>query len=164
MDFFAYYSLPHTLTPDKAELRRRFYAKSREVHPDQSSDSEQAAAINNEAFRVLSDDKALIRHVLTLYGVPTLDDEKLPQAFLIDMMEINEAIMEAETPEATNALLAQVQVLEQSLETEIAAFRQNWPTNEPDLGIALKCLKDYTIKTRYLLRIRDNLSKFAADL
>jgi molecular chaperone HscB len=164
MNFFAYYDIPMSLAPDKADLRRRFYAKSREVHPDQATDSEQAAAINNEAFRVLSDDKTLIKHVLTIHGVHSLDDEKLPQEFLLDMMEINEAIMEAETPEATEALIKQVEALEQDIEQEIAPFRQKWPESGVELEEALQLLKDYSIKSRYLLRIRENLGKFAPDL
>jgi molecular chaperone HscB len=164
MNFFAYYDIPMSLAPDRADLRRRFYAKSREVHPDQATDSEQAAAINNEAFRVLSDDKTLIKHILTIHGVHSLDDEKLPQEFLLDMMEINEAIMEAETPEATQALIEHVSALELDIEQELASFRQKWPESGTELEEALQLLKDYSIKSRYLLRIRENLGKFAPDL
>lgn len=163
MNFFTYFGLDLALNVDKSVLRKAFYAKSREVHPDQQGDTEQQAAINNEAFRVLSDDDTRIRHILELHGVVSLDHEKLPQEFLVAMMDINEAIMEAETEEDATQLLKSVDVFEAEMQESIAHLQQDWPKNEEQLSEALKLLKDYAIKKRYLLRIRENLSKFAAS-
>ncbi len=163
MNFFAWFELPLSLQIDKSDLRRRFYLKSREVHPDHQADADMQAALNNEAFRVLSDDDARYRHVLQLHQVTSLDHEPLPQEFLLEMMELNEAIAEAETIETIAELKEQVQKWEQQLAESIAPYQQSWPTQQPELDAALTALKNFVIKRKYLLRIQENLSKFATS-
>jgi molecular chaperone HscB len=165
MNFFDYYGLTLGLEVSKSDLRSRYYAKSREVHPDQSNmDSEQQAAVNNEAFRVLSDEDLRIRHILTIYGEQVLDNEPLPPEFLMEMMEINEAIMEAESPEQLSVLARQVQAYETDLALSLVRLRQIWPSEPAQITEALTLLKDFSIKRRYILRIHENLANFAPDL
>ena len=162
MNFFEYYGLPLSLELDKADLRKRYYAKSRDVHPDLSStDSEQMAAINNEAYRVLGDEDARIRHILSLNGINALDQEQLPPDFLMEMMEINEEIMEAEDAEAAKTTLDKVRAFEAGLNESIFSLRQIWPSDPPKVQEALTQLKIFVIKKKYLLRMSENLSRFA---
>jgi molecular chaperone HscB len=162
MNYFELFDLPISLSIDKADLRRRYYARSRAVHPDlQVEQEEQAAAITNEAYRVLSDDDARLRHLLSLHHVHTMENEQLPPDFLMEMMEINEAIMEIETDADAQPVLGQVAEYEATMAESIADLHTTWPTLPDQITNALERLKMFAIKRRYILRIRENLSKFA---
>jgi len=97
-NFFSFFGLPVSLSIDLPSLRKVFLENSRRFHPDfhtLSSDEEQEKALemsslNNEAFKVLSDTDARIRYVLELKGLLGADskEEKLPQDFLMEMMDI----------------------------------------------------------------------------
>ena len=151
---------------DAAALKRTFYAKSREIHPDHQdtpdASSEMAAALNNEAFRVLSDEDLRIRHILSLHGMASLDQEQLPESFLMEMMEINEQIMELDGDEAkTASIMQEVDAMGADLNASLDRLRQIWPTDPTQIPSTLTQLKLFVIKKRYLLPIRENLSKFA---
>ena len=81
----------------------------------------------------------------------------------MEMMDINEALMELEfdfdPPAYKNALL-QLETIEGSMAAEISEIVKSYEgTNETEE--ALNKIKDYYLKKRYLLRIRENLDKFA---
>ena len=104
MNYFELFEIPETLTPDVSTIKNRFYELSRKYHPDfytQSSEAEQAdilekAAILNKAYKVFQNKDALIKYVLIEKGL-LVEEEKyaLPPEFLMEVMEHNEALMEA---------------------------------------------------------------------
>ena len=103
-DFFSFYELEPAFILDEQLLRRKFLELSRAYHPDfygAESDEKQAEALelsskNNEVFKVLSDFDRRFSYILNLHGL--LDEHKnknaLPQSFLFEMMELNEALSE----------------------------------------------------------------------
>ncbi|MCC6410994.1 MAG: Fe-S protein assembly co-chaperone HscB [Saprospiraceae bacterium] len=174
MTYFEFYGLPQTLNLDEGQLRRLFYQKSKEHHPDVhtlANEDVQAqnldlASFNNDAYRTLSNPTLRLKYVLQLHGL--LGDEKqltkLPADFLMEMMELNETMADLEfepNPEKLNKLNRDVDELEQSLDNQINTLLLQWSieTNQPG---DLEKLQDYFLKKRYLLRIRENLSKFAS--
>jgi len=173
MNYFEFYGLPVALSVDEAAVRRIYLLNSKKYHPDfhtLSDETEQAQMLelstrNNEAFKILSDSDKRIRYVLELKGLIGQDNENpsLPQDFLMDMMEINEALMELEfdfDPEGYNNTFQRVEKLENELETNVQPLLSSWTEttgNDPDL----EKVRDYFFKKRYLLRIKENLSKFA---
>jgi molecular chaperone HscB len=100
---FAAFGLEPAAAIDARELKQRLLRFSRIVHPDfHGSDparralAERSTAALNDAYAVLSDDAArydwLVRHL----GGPDQDTERqMPQAFLMEVMEWNEALEEA---------------------------------------------------------------------
>jgi molecular chaperone HscB len=100
---FAAFGLEPAAAIDARELKQRLLRFSRIVHPDfHCSDparralAERSTAALNDAYAVLSDDAArydwLVRHL----GGPDQDTERqMPQAFLMEVMEWNEALEEA---------------------------------------------------------------------
>lgn len=173
MTYFEFYGLPQTLNLDEGQLRRLFYQKSKEHHPDVhtlADETTQAhnldlASFNNDAYRTLSNPTLRLKYVLQLNGL--LGDEKhltkLPADFLMEMMELNETLAELEfEPDAGkyDKVIRDVDALEQSLDNQANPLLQQWSmeTNKP---VDLEKLQDYFLKKRYLLRIRENLSKFA---
>ena len=81
----------------------------------------------------------------------------------MEMMDINESLMELEfdfDPERYEAALRSVGNLEQTLDRDIEPILNTW--TDADGVQPLAGVRDYFLKKRYLLRIRENLSKFAA--
>ena len=173
MNYFEFFGLPLSFQVDQVELRRRFYQYSRQYHPDFHTLAEAAeqekmlelSTLNNQAWKTLSDPDRRIRYVLELKGL--LGDETnqpaLPQDFLMDMMDINEGLMELEFDFDAGKYAATEQAvagLENNLETDIQPVLAAW-TDADGTGAQLLRVRDIYLKKRYLLRIRENLSKFA---
>jgi molecular chaperone HscB len=153
------------------ELKRLFYENSRKYHPDffvQAGEERQAevlelATINNLAYRTLSDEDKRIQYILRLYDMMEEEGKaKLPQEFLMDMMDINEILMELEfEPDAEK--LQQVKAAVEKIESQL--YESVLPVmrvfdKSPEKSL-LTAVKDYFLKKRYLLRIKENITKFA---
>jgi molecular chaperone HscB len=84
---------------------------------------------------------------------------------LMEMMEANEKIAELEFKpddrvfaDISNLLADKEKELRKSVLPSFSDF-----DGSPEKRAVLKNVKDYFLKTRYLLRIRENLLKFAPD-
>ena len=173
MNYFEFFGLPVSFQVDKAELQRRFYQNSRQYHPDfhtLAGEAEQAemldlSTLNNRAWKTLSDPDQRIRYVLEIKGL--LGDETvrspLPQDFLMDMMDINEGLMELEfdfNAEQFEMTRQAITALENELENGVRPLLEAWSDTVGTEDQLLR-VRDFYLKKRYLLRIRENLSKFA---
>lgn len=172
MNYFELFDLTPRLQLDEAALKRLYFQKSKEVHPDfYTLDSEeaqesmlQASTQLNQAYKVLSGFDARLQYLLKLYEV--LEEEgqnKLPQSFLMEMMDINELLMELEFDFEQSQYEAVQQMLDSAEEELLASIQRCIEVNE---AASLskdewELLKNFHLKKRYLLRIRDNLRKFA---
>ena len=173
-NYFEFFGLPVALTVDQTALRSIFLANSRKYHPDFHTLSSEAiqyqslelSTLNNEAFKTLSNTDRRLKYVLKIKGLISEDGggEKLPQTFLMDMMEINEKIMSLEfEPDQVQygVVLEAVQDLESALEASIGNILSQWTEATGTLDDLLSA-KEYFLKKRYLLRVKENLSKFAS--
>ncbi|WP_046245452.1 iron-sulfur cluster co-chaperone HscB C-terminal domain-containing protein [Hymenobacter terrenus] len=174
-DYFAFYGLPESFQPDEAALKRLYYAKSRETHPDfhaTSSAENQAdmlrqATLNTDAYRTLSDPDQRMAYLLRQHGL--LEEgkqEQLPPDFLMDMMDLNEQLMDLETaPDAAAQaqVVAEVTTLADTLDAGIAPVLAGYEGLPADhRPAALQQIRTYYLKKRYLLRIKQQLATFAA--
>lgn len=168
MNYFEFYEIPISFKVDEAALKRRFYANSKKYHPDfytLESEERQAevlelSSLNNEAYQVLKDFDKRMKYILDLKGgLKEEGKNQIPQDFLIEMMDINEGLMELEF-DFDEAKFQQTQNLletqESKLFAEIVDFIDEYKAEN------LETIKNYYLKKRYLLRIRENLSKFAS--
>ncbi|UYN97484.1 MAG: Fe-S protein assembly co-chaperone HscB [Enhydrobacter sp.] len=118
MDHFARLGLPAALDLDATALDRAYFAAQRKWHPDRfaarppeerARASIEAAALN-DAYRTLKDPLARAVYLAQLRGVElpgdgkTIDDPEL----LMEAMEAREALQDAMTSEAVEALAAGV--------------------------------------------------------
>jgi len=173
MKYFEFYNIPVSFKVDNAELKAIFYSNSKKYHPDfytLESDEKQTeilelSTLNNEAYKTLKDFDKRMKYILDQKGI--MDEEgqnKLPQSFLMEMMEINEALMELEfdfDEVKKNEALNQLQNQESSIYNEVEKIIENYQ-DDAATEEELKAIKDYYLKKRYLLRIRENLDKFAS--
>ena len=175
MDYFAFYNLPETFRLDEAALKRLYYAKSRETHPDfhaTSAPENQAemlrqATLNTDAYRTLADADLRMAYVLRQHGL--LEEgkqEQLPPDFLMDVMDLNEQLMELEfepNPEVQASIAAEVSALADTLDAGIEPVLAGYEGLPSDhRPAALEQIRTYYLKKRYLLRIRQQLATFAA--
>ena len=178
MNYFEFFGLPVSFRVDESALRRQYLQNSKKYHPDfhtLSSESEQAemlerSTLNNDAFKTLSDFDLRIRYILELKGLLAPSGGKkeedtqpsLTQEFLMEMMDINESLMELDfdSDASRYALtLKAVENFEQEIEEGARPILGTW--KEDDRAEPLYAVRDYFWKKKYLLRIRENLSKFA---
>lgn len=174
MDYFEFYGFPVSFQVDETALRRMYLEHSRKYHPDfhtWSDETEQArvldlSTLNNEAFKTLSDPDKRIQYILKTRGLIEEGESQqaLSQDFLMEMMDINEAMMELEfyfDAERLKRTRYAVEALDQTLQQDIRPILDTW-TAEKGSEADLLRVRDYFFKKRYLLRIFENLSKFAA--
>ena len=174
IDYFAFYGLPETFRPDEAALKRLYYAKSRETHPDfhaTAAPAHQAemlrqATLNTDAYATLADPDRRMAYLLRRHGL--FDDGKqpaLPPGFLMDMMALNEQLMELEDAPgaASTPVAAEAQALADTLDAGIAPVLAGYAGLPADhRPAALQQVCTYYLKKRYLLRIQQQLATFAA--
>lgn len=164
MNYFELFDIPETLTPDAASVKKKFYELSRKYHPDfytQSSEGEQSdmmekAAFLNKAYKVFQNKDALIKYVLQEKGLLG-EEEKyaLPPEFLMEVMEHNEALMEAKMEDDESEINKVKNAIHQ-LQTEIYEPVQGIVENYAQLKTPeddLLKLKQYYFKKKYLDRI-----------
>ena len=105
-----------------------------------------------------------MKYILDLKNVLAEEGKnKIPQDFLMEMMDINEQLMELEfdfDPKNYQAVIEEIRKQEEQLYASIAPVLENYDDKNAT-DEELKKVKDYYLKKRYLLRIQENLSKFA---
>ena len=104
-DYFAIFGIEKKLALDLEDLQRRFYANSREWHPDrharagaaQLALAEESSATLNDAWRVLRDPVARAEYLLKAEGFDIGEQrgKDVPPELLEEVFELNMALEEA---------------------------------------------------------------------
>ncbi|MBC6698102.1 Fe-S protein assembly co-chaperone HscB [Hymenobacter sp. BT190] len=172
-DYFAFYELPESFLPDEKAIKSKYYALSREYHPDFHATASPArqqeiltlATLNTNAYRTLSDADRRMAYILQRHGLLDEGKQELPADFLMEVMELNEQLMELEfdaDPTLINQLKNQVNTLTHNLETGISQVLSGYAALPAEMRPqALAQVQTYYLKKRYLLRIQETLAKFA---
>ena len=172
MNYFEFYDLPISFLLDEGALKKTFYANSKRFHPDfftlegeeKQNEILELSTRNTQAYKTLSNVDSRMKYILDLKGVMAEEGKnKLPQDFLMDMMDINEAIMELEfdfDETAYQKILADAQNIESQLFEEIKPILESYKENVTH-DLDLEKVKIFYLKKRYLLRILENVAKFA---
>jgi molecular chaperone HscB len=175
VNYFELYGLPVSFHPDATAVKAKFYELSRQYHPDRYAQAGEAAldealrmaAMNNDAYKTLKSSDALMAYILKLNAL-LQDDEKyaLPPAFLMEMMDINEALSEYEIDrENKDALQMVVNGLNEQLELwdgATAVLTDRYDNGEQSKELLLQ-IKDQYFRKKYLLRIKERIDRFAAQ-
>ncbi|MCJ0743823.1 Fe-S protein assembly co-chaperone HscB [Pedobacter montanisoli] len=172
MNYFEFYGLPLSFFPDQVMVKQQFYALSKKYHPDfyiNKSEAEQEGALelstlNNKAFQVLKDPKKTLKYILELKNLIAEGDHyTLPQSFLMEMMDLNEAIMELQfdaDPQKLAEVNAQLQSMKQRLSDELETYTRGFESVSADQQDAsLLKIKDIYYRNKYLQRIEERLAK-----
>lgn len=171
MDYFDFFGIPVSFFPDEVDLRQRFLKNSKLYHPDfhtmapeaQQAEILEKSTLNNQAYLTLADFDKRLKYILELKGMLEEGKNELPNEFLTEMMDINEAIMELEfdfDDAVYQSALTKAAEIEEELLNSVKPTMQNYEDGVTSLDL-LKPVKDFYLKRRYLWRIKDNLDKFA---
>ncbi|HEY8690411.1 MAG TPA: Fe-S protein assembly co-chaperone HscB [Chitinophagaceae bacterium] len=164
MNYFELFEIPVSLQVDKKYVQNKYFELQKKYHPDffsNESEEEQANVLEkssmiNNAYKTFQNDEETIKYVLQLKEL--LEEEEkyqLPPEFLIEMMELNEALMEVDdsSQEETETKINQLQkYLYDRVQKIIEYYNEDNTTNEQLLQV-----KDYYFKKKYLKRILERL-------
>jgi len=174
-NYFDLFDLPVGLEIDQSALTKKYYALNKEYHPDKftlSDESTQAHSMSmsttiNEGFKTLKKKQGRIKHILELLDVaPTEGNESMPQEFLMEMMDVNEAIMEYKMEPSEknfNKVNEDIKGFESDLEVKLEELSSQFDFENPTKE-HLTTLKDYYLKSKYLRRLKDNLQDREAEI
>lgn len=171
-NYFEHFGLEWQFDLNDADLKKKFLLKSREYHPDfhtDKSEAEQEAILaqssyNNTAFKILKNPETRFKYLLTLHNVNFEEGKQsLPKIFLMEMMDFNENLMDAQMEadqKKISSLTSELEEIEKSLYTGVSSIIEGYIPDQITTS-ELDSLKEYFFKKKYLLRIRENLNKFA---
>src|SRR6185369_1161719 len=104
-NYFDFFGLPHKLNLDAADLESRFYALSKQWHPDkfargtaeEKQISETATATLNDGYRTLKDPVSRAEYLLKERGIDAgQKSNKMPPELLDEVFDLNSALEEVE--------------------------------------------------------------------
>jgi len=168
MNYFEVYDIPVQLLVDKTVFKKKYFELSRRYHPDyfvqQEAATQQQAleqsALINKAYKTFSSRDETIKYVLELKGLLT-ENEKydLPPDFLMEMLELNESLAEAQfDPAARAAVLQKVLQTEDELYQPVKGIIENYREGVTTTA-ELRQVKDYYFKKKYLERLKQQLAE-----
>jgi len=139
-NYFELFGLPATFDIDSADLALRYRDLQRQFHPDRfasATDPERRLSVQltaqiNSALQTLKDPVARARYLLGLQGVDTGEDTDtaMDRAFLMEQMELREALAEARAAADRNTRLEVLrQHVEDGLEARSATLRLRFAEN-----------------------------------
>lgn len=172
MNYFDFYGIPETFTPDAARLKQQFYALSKQYHPDFFANEDDAkqqeilelSTLNNKAYQTLSDPNKLLEYILRLHNLVS-DGAKpqLPADFLMEMMDINERLMEIENAEQLAEVTGEVLAIEGDINEGLQSLTRDYPElDDTAKESRLNDIANIYFRQKYLLRIKESLNTFAA--
>ena len=170
MNYFDFYGLPIKFNLNEQELKSKYFTLLKSNHPDffvndpeKYKESLINSSLNNEAYKCLSDFYSRANHILSLSGL-TLED-KLPSDFLMEMMDINEALDEVQRqPDSYKLKSLGNEILEINdfLEIELKALAEISDGCNTLEEMPLKKVKENLLKHKYILRLKETLANIAA--
>ncbi|WP_184549197.1 Fe-S protein assembly co-chaperone HscB [Mucilaginibacter sp. FT3.2] len=173
-NYFEFYGIPESFNVEPAMLKKKFYELSKLYHPDfhagENEEKQQEilelSTLNNKAYQVLTDPARRMEYILKLYDLVSEGAKpQLPTDFLMEMMEINERLMEADDAAELGSIAAEVLAFEDDINQKLGELTTDYPTldhtAQEDRRIKIA---DIYYRQKYLLRIKESLDTFAARL
>ena len=169
MIFFKLFDTPVQLKVNTASLSKKFFELSRKYHPDYFANENQEvqaealekSALLNKAWKTFQHQDATIKYVLQEKGL--LEEEEkyeLPPAFLMEVLEINEQLMDADDNGAKKSLQSTINNLQSEIYEPVKEIVESYQEGITTKKELLQ-VKDYYYKKKYLDRIRHQLAGMA---
>ncbi len=150
MNYFEFLDLPRNLALDVKDLEKRFYAMSRQLHPDmhtrkspaERQQAEESTALLNDAYRTLRDLVARAEYLLKLEGfdIGEQGSKDVPPELLEEVFELNMALEEADIAQI-ESFRQRFEGMRAELDIEMQGFFAQWDsTRSPDALAAVRGL------------------------
>lgn len=165
---FGLFGLPVGFEIDPGELSVRYRELQRRVHPDKfasGTDAERRASVQlatqvNDAFLTLKDPVRRAHYLLGLAGIETRNEtgNALDPAFLMEQMELREALSQVRTLDDPHKKLAELSNdAAQRMQNKVDQFRDNY---ENDPVRALQALREM----QFLDKLRREIDELEEEL
>lgn len=163
-DVFALFELPARFELDPAMLEQRFFARSRELHPDRFAGApaaQRVAALSrsralNDAYQVLKRPVARAEYLLARRGLVIGANERLEPTLLQEILELREELAEARVAGQLAKVAALAATMrrrrQQALEALGPWFAEAETATEPQAAALYARIKAALISLRYLDR------------
>ncbi len=172
MNYFEFYNIPESFDVDEAALKKQFYQLSKQFHPDfyatESDEKQQEilelSTLNNKAYHTLADPAKRTEYILRTHDLLQEGAKpQLPGDFLMEMMDLNERLMDADNADEVGKIAAEVLEFEGELQTELSQLTADYQDlNDTAKESRLNAILDIYYKQKYMLRIKESLDTFAA--
>ncbi|QJD94650.1 Fe-S protein assembly co-chaperone HscB [Mucilaginibacter robiniae] len=172
INYFEFYNIPESFNPDTAALKKQFYALSKQYHPDFFANEDESkqqeileiSTINNKAFQTLSDPAKRLEYILKQHDLVNEGAKpQLPSDFLMEMMDLNERLMEADDAEQLAQIRTEVLEVEDNLNQQLHELTADYEQlNDTAKENRLNAVADIYYRKKYLLRIQESLNTFAS--
>ena len=169
MNYFDLFDIPVQLNVNTASLSNKFFELSRKYHPDffaNEDEEAQAEALEkssllNKAWKTFQNSDAIIKYVLLEKGL--LEEEEkyeLPPAFLMEVLEINEQLMDADDTTSKDSLQSTINNLQSDIYEPVKKIVEGYQEGISSEKELLQ-VKEYYYKKKYLDRINKQLAGMA---
>ena len=172
MNYFELYDLPISFNPDPQLVKQKFYQLSKKYHPDFYVNEAEAkqeevlamATLNNKAYQVFTNPQKLLHYILTLKNCLTEGENyALTPAFLMEMMEVNEVLMDLELAPDSQKLISlteELTKLSQKLFNELATLTLAFNNITLSQQAAnLKVIKEIYYRNKYIYRLKETIKR-----
>lgn len=175
MNYFELFGIQPSFKVDSKLLKRQYLKLSKKYHPDFHTDAapevQQEALLKsseiNTAYTTLLEARLRLPYTLRLLGIISEDiKDELDQAFLMDMMDVNEQIMEAnmsEDPLQLESLKQEIQNIENSLRSEVEDVFEITDLSKLTTDQNTR-LKNYYFKLKYIRRLYDQMGSVEPEV
>lgn len=167
MNYFELFEIPVSLKVDAAGLAKKYFELQKKFHPDYYSNESEAVQAEvlekvaqiNKAFKTFKNTDDTIKYVLMQKGL--LEEEEkyqLPADFLMEMMELNEAVADAamEGDSALETIKQKMQTAEEESYLPVKAIIENYQEGITPESALLQ-VKEYYYKKKYLNRLKEQV-------
>ncbi|MFC4261873.1 iron-sulfur cluster co-chaperone HscB C-terminal domain-containing protein [Ferruginibacter yonginensis] len=162
MNYYELFQIPVSPVVDKKLVAQQYIALQKAHHPDfftneSDTDKETALATSaaiNKGYQIFQQTDKTIEYFLQLQQIIEADEKyPLPPHFLMEMMELNEAI-----DEQNDTYNKQIASFEQEMANELTSILNRYQQQPTDTSV-LNDLKLYYYKKKYLKRILERLDE-----
>ncbi|NHA02828.1 Fe-S protein assembly co-chaperone HscB [Mucilaginibacter sp. HC2] len=174
MNYFEFYGIPESFDIDATLLKKKFYALSKQYHPDFYAGEDETkqqeilelSTLNNKAYQVLSDQAQRMEYILKLHNLVSEGAKpQLPADFLMEMMDINERLMEVNDAKHLAEVTSEVLAIEGDINNKFTTLTADYTDlNHVAQESRLNEIAEIYFRQKYLLRIKESLDTFAARL
>ncbi|MFM2224306.1 MAG: hypothetical protein RJA07_508 [Bacteroidota bacterium] len=168
MNYFEFYNIPVSFNINAVELKKIFFQFSKKYHPDfftnaAESDMNEAlelSTLNTNAFKTLSNFDLRMKYILQLKNnIEANEKYTLPNDFLMEMMELNEAIDELQFE--TNSIkkekiITEIKLFENQLQQSVQQLIEAENINN-FTATDFEKVKEYYFKKKYLNRLEEQM-------
>jgi len=171
MNYFEFYGINESFTPDVALLKKKFYELSKQYHPDFYANEDETkqqeilelSTLNNKAWQTLSDPYKRLEYILKQHELLKEGAKpQLPADFLMEMMDINERLMEVDDAQQLGHITAEVLAVEDDITTKLNEATEGYAQlDDTAKEERLNEIADCYYREKYLLRIKESLNTFA---